>query len=174
MTQKIWPIFILIVFLCVLVACVPTEAEPGVMEFNQTPTPYPISIAPDMLPLHPEAVPAALPVYAMALDPSPTNGETALAWAQSFGLANAELMAETSEMVLVISRGEAAGSYEQLSFMRTPYEQLIVYSGGTDWQTVPAPVDGELVGFDPVTDILYFVGRGDGRLHIWPVTDLLP
>jgi hypothetical protein len=35
-------------------------------------------------------------------------------------------------------------------------------------------VEGQLVGFDPVTDNLYFVGEADGRLHIWPVSELLP
>lgn len=39
-------------------------------------------------------------------------------------------------------------------------------------KTVPAPVDGELVGFDPVTDNLYFVGKEDGRLLIWPAGNL--
>jgi hypothetical protein len=39
-------------------------------------------------------------------------------------------------------------------------------------QTVPAPVDGELVGFDLVTDNLYFVGKEDGRLLVWPAGNL--
>jgi hypothetical protein len=41
-------------------------------------------------------------------------------------------------------------------------------------QVVPAPLEGQLVGFDAVSDNLYFVGEEDGRLHIWPVQELIP
>jgi hypothetical protein len=41
-------------------------------------------------------------------------------------------------------------------------------------QTIPAPVEGQLVGFDPVTDQLYFVGQEDGRLQSWYVSELFP
>jgi hypothetical protein len=41
-------------------------------------------------------------------------------------------------------------------------------------RTGPAPVEGQLVGFDPVTDNLYFVGKEDAQLHVRPVLEVLP
>jgi hypothetical protein len=39
-------------------------------------------------------------------------------------------------------------------------------------QTIPAPVIGQLVGFDPVTDNLYFVEEESGRLVVWTAENL--
>lgn len=112
MTQKIWPPVILILLLGLISACVPAEVEPGVADLSQTPpvnatqpavTSVPSAITPDMLPLPPEAVPDALPVYRMVLDPIAATGNAVLAWARSFGWSDAQVAEETDEMVRLLS-----------------------------------------------------------------------
>jgi hypothetical protein len=151
-----WKTAVLFFFLFVATACVPTEMESGLADINETATPLPLPMVvpqvgePDntavsptpisiSLPLHPDEVPATLPVYVMALDSIAATGEEALAWAQSFGLTQADVMEATNEMVLVLSRDEAAGIYEELTFLRTSYEEVIVYSSGLDWQNISGP-----------------------------------
>ncbi len=41
-------------------------------------------------------------------------------------------------------------------------------------QTLPPPIEGQLVAFDPVTDNLYFVAREDGRFFVWPAQEWAP
>ncbi|MEJ2750550.1 MAG: hypothetical protein P8183_21995, partial [Anaerolineae bacterium] len=136
------------------------------MDSSQTPTPVPppvelitpvIPPTPGSvpLPLDPDTIPGNLPIYTMTLDPIPDTGDAALAWAQSFGLANAAIMDETEEMIRILSRDGAAGSYEELTFLRTPYDQAIVYSSGIDWQSfngpTPTPAEGMLRTLPPET-----------------------
>ena len=151
-----WKTAVIFLLFLTISACIPTDVEPEATEPNQTPTlpplptpfpppeqlidtavsPTPISLS---LLLPPDAVPETLPAYAMELGIIPAGRDTALAWAQAFGLANAEVVDETDEMIRVLSRDEAAGTYEELTFLRTPFEQVIVYSGGIDWQNPNGP-----------------------------------
>ncbi len=147
-----WKTAVLLLTLFTLAACVPTELEPGAADLSQTATPYPLpegtvlptpfmpaEITPDMLPLAPEAVPPVLPIYTAVLQPIADTGEAALAWAKTFGLTDAAIMDETDEMIRIFSRDEDAGSYEELTFLRTPYDRAIVYSSGIDWQNFGGP-----------------------------------
>lgn len=154
--NKNWKVVAFFLLLFVMAACVPTEVEPGPADLNYTPTPPPLptpvpppvemvstAVAPTPpsmpYPLHPDMIPAVMPVYLMMSDPMAATGEMALAWAQSFGLLNAEVVEETEEMVRLLSRDETAASYEELTFLRTPDEQVIVYSSGIDWHNLSGP-----------------------------------
>ncbi|MCB9422495.1 MAG: hypothetical protein H6667_22020 [Ardenticatenaceae bacterium] len=149
--RTFWKTAVFLFALFALAACVPTELEPGAADQSQTPTLYPLpevsstplisdGITPDMLPLPLDEAPAALPIYTAVPEPIPSTGEAALAWAQSFGLDNAQVAQESEEMIQVFSRDEAISTYEQLTFIRSPYEQVIVYSSGIDWQNPVNPI----------------------------------
>jgi hypothetical protein len=104
-----WKMAALSFILLVITACVPTEIAPEAADLNETATPPPIptlapqptelpvtAVAPLPLtirrPLSLDTVPTTLPVYEMTLVTIPATKEEALAWAQSFGLRQAEVM----------------------------------------------------------------------------------
>ena len=139
-------------FFCVfaLAACTPEGVEfsagisqtaaPVIEQTTQpTPTLAPETSAPILLPLPPDAAPDKLPVYLMAQDPLPMNGALALAWADSFGLPNAKVAEVTDEVIRILSRDSAAGTFEELTFINTLHERVIIYSTGPDWQNSNSP-----------------------------------
>ncbi len=151
MKNKMWLTAVISLSLFIITACFPTEIEPGLTDLNQTatppslPTPIPppttqvdtaVSPTPPSIPypLHPDVIPNTLPVYIMTPDPIPAVPEEALTWAQSFGFIGLELAEANNEMLRLLKRDEAAGRLEELTFLRTTHEQLIIYSSGVDWQ----------------------------------------
>jgi hypothetical protein len=156
MNQKQWPTVIIFLLIFISSGCIPAEVEPSASEVSRTPAPLPLpTLVPPPAalvsttfpptpgsvpyPLHPDMIPATLPSYIMTRDPIAATGDSALAWAQSFGLTNAELVDQTGEMMRVLSRDNEAGLYEELTFIRTSNEQVIVYSRGIDWQVSGGP-----------------------------------
>jgi hypothetical protein len=200
MSQKLSPTAVIVLIIYITTACVPSEVEPGALDMSRTPTPPPLPTSappPGELvgttvpptpgsvpyPLHPDMIPATLPAYVMMPDPIAATGDAALTWAQSFGLVNAELEEETNERVRVLSRDEENDRYEELTFLRTPYEQVIVYSRGVDWRgfsgptPVPTPTMSALLPPETVTDVALDFVREHGLLleplivHEFPSVD---
>ncbi|MCA9926506.1 MAG: hypothetical protein KC421_29255, partial [Anaerolineales bacterium] len=175
MNSKIWSAFVLILTIFIAAACTPTETEPGLADLSRTatpsvPTPAPPPVTPANTavsptppgvpyPLHPDAIPNTLPVYVVTPDPIPTAPRTALAWAQSFSFMGLELAEANEEAIRLLKRDETAGRIEELTFLHTAQEQLIIYSSGIDWQHVSGATPQPTVSASPllppetVTDI---------------------
>lgn len=140
----------------------PTQAEE---QSQPLPTPI-VPNAPGTIALNPDEIPSSLPIYLIHYKEIPENQQEALEWAADFGLPNVEVREDNDELTILLSLDQGGNYYEELTFIRTPYDKAIVYSSGIFWENfdgaTPTPFlqQPETFSSETVSDIaLSFVRK---------------